>query len=597
MVGMQPNLLDRWQEVDIVKNKTSASKRLINYAKMESKNLTGGIICTFIRTALEIVGPLIIGHLLNNYIKKGMTKEDFKSIGLFLILYLLVYIVAGLFSRSTVLFFERASNGITLHVQKDIFNHVQSLPISYFDSLPAGSIVSRITNDTNKLKVMFQNALGDMTTSGIMVITMFIVLLVNHTRVALELLILLPIVILIFYDLRRKYRKYTTEIRRLTSTINADINENIQNMEIIQAYNKEDLIKKEFDETNQSIWDNEFEMTKVRSYGGYRAMDIVSYFASAIVLIYFGVGRITGKYQVDVGSLYIVLNYVNKMMSSLTTIVTWFGELEQSYASAKHVFDLFELEPEPELPEKLNNIEGEVQFEDVYFAYDEEYVLKDINFRVPYKTSAAFVGSTGSGKSTILNLILNFYSPQEGIVSIHGQDIKNVNKLSLREKMAVVLQDSFLFEASIRDNIKLDDNFSDMEIKEALRAVGGDRIISRGIDTMIKEGAKNLSQGEQQLVSFARAYIREPKLLILDEATSNIDTETESIIQKGIEKLKENRTTLIVAHRLSTIKDVDMIYVLSKGKIIEKGNHEELMNLSGFYRSMYEEQMEDKVEV
>ena len=291
-----------------MKNKTSASKRLINYAKMESKNLTYGIICTFIRTGLEIVGPLIIGYLLNNYIKTGMTKDDFVSIGLYLILYLAVYIVAGIFSRSTVLYFERASNGITLHVQKDIFHHVQSLPISYFDSLPAGSIVSRITNDTNKLKVMFQNALGDMTTSGIMVITMFIVLLVNHTRVALYLLVLLPIVILIFYDLRRKYRKYTTEIRRLTSTINADINENIQNMEIIQAYNKEDLIKKEFDETNQSIWDNEFEMTKVRSYGGYRAMDIVSYFATVIVLIYFGVGRITGKYQVDVGSLYIVLN-------------------------------------------------------------------------------------------------------------------------------------------------------------------------------------------------------------------------------------------------------------------------------------------------
>nr|WP_300408460.1 ABC transporter ATP-binding protein [Lagierella sp.] len=591
---MPLSLLDRWQGVDIVKNKNSASKRLFGYAKRESKNLTLGIICTFIRTGLEIVGPLIIGHLLNNFIKKGMTKDDFLSIGLYLVLYLLVYMISGYFARKTVIFFESASNGITLHVQKDIFKHVQSLPISYFDSLPAGSIVSRITNDTNKLKIMFQNALGDMTTSGIMAITMFLMLLIRHTRVAVYLLVLVPIILWIFYDLRTKYRKYTTEIRKLTSKINADINENIQNMEIIQAFNKEDLIKEEFDSTNQAIWDNAFEMTKVRSYGGYRAMDIVSYFASIIVLVYFGIGRITGNYQVDVGSLYIVINYVNKMMGSLTTIVTWFGELEQSYASAKHVFDLFELKPDPVLPEKLGNIEGVVEFKDVYFAYDKDYVLKDINFKVDHKSSVAFVGSTGSGKSTILNLILNFYSPQKGSILIDGQDIKNVDKISLREEMAVVLQDSFLFEATIRDNIKLDDDFTDEEINNALEAVGGHRLVKRGLDTPLKEGGRNLSQGEQQLISFARAYIREPKLLILDEATSNIDTETESIIQKGIEKLKEDRTTLIVAHRLSTIKDVDMIYVLSKGRIIEKGNHKELMDLSGFYRSMYEEQIEEK---
>ena len=591
------NLLDRWQGVDIVKNNNSASKRLLDYAKRESKNLTLGIICTFIRTDLEIVGPLIIGYLLNNFIKRGMTRDDFISIGLYLLLYLLIYMISGYFARKTVVFFESASNGITLHVQKDIFKHVQSLPISYFDSLPAGSIVSRITNDTNKLKIMFQNALGDMTTSGIMAVTMFLMLLFRHTRVALYLLVLVPIILWIFYDLRTKYRKYTTEIRKLTSKINADINENIQNMEIIQAFTKEDLIKEEFDKTNQGIWDNSFEMTKVRSYGGYRAMDIVSYFASIIVLVYFGLGRITGNYQVDVGSLYIVINYVNKMMGSLTTIVTWFGELEQSYASAKHVFDLFELEPDPVLPEKLKNIEGVVEFKDVSFAYDKDYVLKDINFKVDYKSSVAFVGSTGSGKSTILNLILNFYTPQEGRILIDGQDIKNVDKTSLREDMAVVLQDSFLFEATIRDNIKLDDNFSDEEINNALIAVGGDRLVNRGLDTQLKEGGRNLSQGEQQLISFARAYIREPKLLILDEATSNIDTETETIIQRGIEKLKEDRTTLIVAHRLSTIKDVDMIYVLSKGKIIEKGSHSELMDLSGFYRSMYEEQMEEKENV
>ena len=336
-------------------------------------------------------------------------------------------------------------------------------------------------------------------------------------------------------------------------------------------------------------------MTRVRSYGGYRAIDAISYVGTVLVLLYFGIGRITGSYAVTIGSMYIVIDYTTKIFNNISTVVTRFGELEQSYASATHIFDLLKLESMEELQGQLEDINGEVKFEDVYFAYKEEDVLKGIDFQVNSGETIAFVGSTGSGKSTIINLILNFYSPRSGNIYIDGKDIRNINRNSLRQHMAVVLQDAFLFETDVKDNIRLDDNrFSDADIEQALIDVGGAYLVKRGIDQKILESGNNLSQGEKQLISFARAYIRNPKILILDEATSNIDTETEKVIQEGIKKLQEDRTTFIIAHRLSTIKDVDKILVLNKGRIIERGNHESLMALDGFYKNMYDEQVRNQ---
>ncbi len=248
-----------------------------------------------------------------------------------------------------------------------------------------------------------------------------------------------------------------------------------------------------------------------------------------------------------------------------------------------------------ELDGELKDIKGDVKFEDLYFAYDKDDVLRDVSFQVESGETIAFVGSTGSGKSTIINLLLNFYSPRLGNIYIDGRDIKDINRNSLREQMAVVLQDAFIFETDIKSNIRLDDeSYSDEDVEKALIDVGGQALVKRGIDQRVFEKGNNLSQGEKQLISFARAYIRNPKILILDEATSNIDTETEKVIQRGIEKLKEDRTTFIIAHRLSTIKDVDKIIVLHKGKIIERGNHESLMGEDGFYKNMYDEQMRNQ---
>lgn len=576
------------------KNKI-AKEKLVGYAKDEKKSLLSGLLLSLVRTAMEIIGPLIIGFILNNYIKLDLEREGFIAIGLLLVFYLIVYLLSGLFSNLALVSFEKAANKIAFSVQKDVYEHVTELPISYFDSLPAGSIVSRITNDTNKLKMMFRLILADMTTSTIMIVSLFGMILLTNFFAGLMLLVLLPIIYMIFNDLRNKTRKYTTLNRIYISDINSSINENIQNMEIIKAFNKEEYIKDEFDKINEKIFHTNLEMTKVRSYGGYRAIDIVGYLATVIVLLYFGLGRITGIYPVTIGSMYITIDYVTKIFNNISTVVTRFGELEQSYASATHIFDLLDLEKAEELEGELGEVRGDVKFEDVYFAYDEEDVLRAIDFQVESGKTIAFVGSTGSGKSTIINLLLNFYSPRLGNVYIDGKNIKDINRNSLREQMAVVLQDAFIFETDIRDNIRLDKiEYTDEDVKKALIDVGGEALVRRGIDQRIFEKGNNLSQGEKQLISFARAYIRNPKILILDEATSNIDTETEKLIQKGVEKLKEDRTTFIIAHRLSTIKDVDKIIVLHKGKIIERGDHESLILQDGFYKNMYDEQMRNQ---
>lgn len=570
-------------------------KKLWNYAKGESKTLSIGLFLSIVRTSLEIIGPMIIGYILNNYIKQNISRADFIEIIKLLVLYLVVYILCGLFSNLALISFEQAANKIAFNVQKDVYRHMTKLPISYFDNLPAGNIVSRITNDTNRLKMMFQLILADMTTSAIMIVCIYGMILVVSFPVAILFLILLPIIYIVFKDLRSKTWKYTSLNRQYVGDINASINENIQNMEIIQAYNKEEYIKKEFDYINKNIFKTGLEVTKVRSYGGFRAIDALSFVGTILVLLYFGIGKITGMYAVTIGSMYISIDYVSKIFNNIKTVVSRFGELEQSYASASHVFDLLKLNAVETLPEKIKDIKGHVRFEGVYFAYEENDVLKGIDFDVKSGESIAFVGSTGSGKSTIVNLLLNFYSPRLGNIYIDGKNTKNISRNSLREQMAVVLQDPFIFETDIKGNIGLDeDRFSDEDIKKALMDLGGESIVKRGIHEKIFEKGNDFSQGEKQLISFARAYIRKPKILILDEATSNIDTETEKIIQKGIQKLRENCTTFIIAHRLSTIKDVDKIIVLNKGKIIERGNHQSLMEEDGFYKNMYDEQMRNQ---
>ena len=574
-------------------SKKESYNRLKNYALNEKKYLFIGFIFSFFRTILEIIGPMIIAYLINNVLKNKMTDKDVKLISLLLALYFIVFIVTGILLNRSRVYFQISANKIASRVQKDVYDKVSTFPISYFDNLPSGKIASRITNDTNKLKTMFQLLFSDIINSLILIIGLYITLLFTDTIAALMLLILMPIVYIIFKTYLNKTYAYTKEIKIFTADINAKINEYIQNMEIIQVFNREGFIFKKFDKINKKIYDINIELSKLRSYSGYRAMDIIQFLAIIIVLIYFGIGSITKIYLVTVGSLYMAIDYTTKIFNNINTIIMRFGDVEDAFSSANHIFELLEMDSMEKLEEKNIDLESDINFDNIYFSYSNEDVIKDLSFKVKSGSSIAFVGQTGSGKSTLINLLLNFYSPRNGKITIGDVDINKIDRNKLREDMAVVLQDAFLFKDTIKENIKMGESFSDKEVINSLKKVGGEKILQRGIDSMLLENGSNLSQGEKQLIAFARAYIRDPKILILDEATSNIDTETENIIQKGINELKKDRTTFIVAHRLSTIKNVDKILVLSHGKIIEDGNHDQLMNKNGIYKKMYLKQIKE----
>lgn len=566
------------------------SEKLKMYSMKQSKELVIGFVFSFLRTSMEILGPIVIGYVLNEFVAKNNISGNFLTIIKYLAIYLVIYVACGIFSNLSMIYFELAANNVTYFVQNDIYKHINELPIEYFDNLAAGSIVSRITNDTMRLKIMFQLILADIATAAIMIIAIYIMMVVTNIKVSLMLLILFPLVFLIFYDYRYKSAKHNKRIRHLVSKINANINENINNMEIIQALNVKKTIKDKFDKINKEIFSNNLALTKLRSYGGYRAIDIIGLLSTVIILFYFGYGQITKNYPVTVGRLYIIIDYTSKIFSNVSVIVTRFGDMEQAYASASHIFDIMKLDTIEKSDGVIDKLEGNIEFKNVYFAYDKNDVLKNVSFKIPKSTSAAFVGTTGSGKSTILNLILKFYDVKSGEILVDGVNINDLNEDVLREDFAVVLQDPFLFETTLKENITLDKDYSDEEVINALEELGCYTLLKKGLNEQIKEKGSNLSQGERQLISFARAYIRNPRVLILDEATSNIDTETEQIIQQPLEKLKYSRTTLIVAHRLSTIRNVDKIFALSNGKIIESGTHDELLEKDGFYKQMYDEQ-------
>lgn len=575
-------------------NEKKNYNKLKTYALDEKKSLLIGFIFSFFRTILEIIGPMIIAFIINDVLKSKLTPQSYKKIAILLFIYFIVFVLSGILLNRSRVNFQIAANKIAAKVQKDVYDKVSTFPISYFDNLPSGKIASRITNDTNKLKTMFQLLFSDIINSSILIIGLYITLLFTDTIAALMLLILMPIVYLIFKTYLNKTYAYTKDIKIYTADVNAKINEYIQNMEIIQVFNRENYIFKKFDKINRKIYDLNIKLSKLRSYSGYRAMDIIQFLAIIIVLIYFGLGSITNIYIVTIGSLYMAIDYTTKIFNNINTIIMRFGDVEDALSSANHIFELLEMKSMEKLENKKINLENDIYFDDIYFSYDNEDVIKGISFEVKNGTSIAFVGQTGSGKSTLINLLLNFYSPRKGKIYIGNTNINKVNRDLLRKDMAVVLQDAFLFNASIKDNISLGEDFTDKEVIESLKKVGGQKLLKRGIDSKVLENGSNLSQGEKQLISFARAYIRDPKILILDEATSNIDTETEKIIQEGINELKKDRTTFIVAHRLSTIKNVDKIIVLSHGKILESGNHEQLIQNNGEYKKMYLKQMKEK---
>lgn len=571
----------------------STSQRLTRYAMYFKKPILLGLFFLTIAVFTELVGPFIAKHIIDNYMTIG--RIELKPITWLLLVYLLLAIATAVLRYFMYIYLQMGANRVVQKLRKDVFEHIQTLPIQYFDNLPAGKIVARVTNDTEAVRNLYVQVLSNFATSLISIAGVYIALFILNWKMALLALGMVPVVYLWMILYRKVASKYNDVIRTKIADINAMINESIQGMTIIQAFRREQQMTKEFDDMNNEHYAYERKLLFLDSATSFNLVNTLRLLMFTIFIFYFGTQSFTATEVISAGTLYAFVDYLTRLFNPITNIVNQFSQLERSLVAGKRVFEVLDINGEPVSEKSLPRYKGNVAFEDVSFAYkNDEYVLKNLSFEAHQGETIALVGHTGSGKSSIMNLLFRFYDPSKGKITIDGIDITSVPRQTMREHMGIVLQDPYLFTGTIASNVSLNNpKISRKKIETSLKAVGGERVLANlpnGYDEPVIEKGSTLSSGQRQLISFARALAFDPAILILDEATSNIDTETEEIIQHAMDVLKKGRTTFIIAHRLSTIKNADRILVLDRGKIVERGTHDELLAQGGIYEKMYQMQ-------
>ncbi|MBT2690777.1 ABC transporter ATP-binding protein [Bacillus sp. ISL-47] len=520
-------------------------------------------------------------------------RPEIPKIFKLLAFYFGMLVIAAFFQYGQRFYLQKSANRIIQKMRKDVFEQIQRLPIGYFDNLPAGKVVARITNDTEAIRELYVTVLATFFTSAIYISGIYIALFILNAKLAAICLILLPILYVWTVVYRKYASKYNHVIRSRVSDINGMINESIQGMNIIQAFSREKETQKDFEKLNTEHFTYQNKLLSLNSLTSHNLTAVLRNIVFVAFIWYFGGESLNASSVISLGMLYAFVDYINRLFQPVQGIVNQLANLEQALVAGDRVFRLLDDEGIDVSDKQIPRYKGNVIFDHVHFGYKEnEYVLKDINFEAKHGETVALVGHTGSGKSSIMNLLFRFYDPQEGRIMIDGIDIKEVPRQELRKHMGIVLQDPFLFTGTIASNVSLDDpNISRETVEKALKDVGADKIfkhLEKGFDEPVIEKGSTLSSGQRQLISFARALAFDPAILILDEATSSIDTETEMVIQEAMNVLKKGRTTFIIAHRLSTIRNADQILVLDRGKIVEKGNHDELMRQNGKYYQMYQ---------
>ncbi|MEC0310336.1 ABC transporter ATP-binding protein [Paenibacillus lautus] len=512
----------------------------------------------------------------------------YKLVGLFLICLLISMITV--FGRTYWL--QSAANRVIQKLRTDVYAHIQRLPVNFFDNLPAGKVVSRVTNDTEAVKDLFVAVLSNFSSGAVYITGVYVALFLLDVRLGLISLFVIPMLIVWTILYRKFATKYNTVIRSRLSEINAIINESIQGMAIIRVFRRQKATQEEFEALNADYMAHQNKMLNLNSFTTHNLVNVLRNVSFVVVLWYFGSASLNGAGIVSIGVLYAFVDLLGRMFQPITGMVNQLAALDTSIVSAKRVFELMDETGEKVTDGSMPRYLGNVEFQNVSFAYKKDYVLKDISFEARQGQTVALVGHTGSGKSSIINLLFRFYDPQKGTITIDGQPVTDIPKQWLRKHMGIVLQDPYLFTGTIASNVSLGDpGITRDQVEQALRDVGADRLLAhlpQGFDEPVLEKGSTLSAGQRQLISFARALAFNPAILILDEATANIDTETEALIQEALEVLKRGRTTFIIAHRLSTIRSADQILVLHRGEIVEQGSHDELMALGGRYFKMYQ---------
>lgn len=571
-------------------------KRLLGYAMEYKWMFASGILLMILMVGFELLGPFIAMIILDNHIKVGGNSIELTPIFKLLGLFFAIKVLHAIFSYFQTVILQKSGGLVVRKMRNDVFSHVQKLPIRYFDDLPAGKVVARITNDTETILEMFSVVLPLFMVSALTVGTVTVIIFTINVWTGVMMLIFIPVVISWMILYRKYSNDYNHNKRERNSDMNAMINESINGMPIIQIFNRERQIEEEFGELNDDYVKNSKRLINLESATGENLLESFRSLLFAIMVYIFASGFLNDAQALSVGTMYVLVDYITRFFNPLYNIIGQLNIFEEARVAAVKVFELLDARAEEQDDGELGEFTGAIEFRDVSFSYDgRDNVLDDINIEAAAGETVALVGHTGSGKSSIINLLMRFYDPDEGQILFDGQDTTEISKQSLRQKMSIVLQDPFIYSGSLLYNIRLNnEDISAEAAVDALASVGGGELLGRmeqGIHTELAERGSTLSLGERQLISFARALAFNPKVLVLDEATSNIDSETEQLIQHAMKIVSRDRTTFIIAHRLSTVQHSDQIILLEDGRIAEHGDHAALMKAGGEYSRMYEMQV------
>ena len=603
------------KETNDIQYKGNAFLRLMGYLKPYIKTVLICFVLVSILTALDLYKPMLIGDAIDVYITQETATEaltpDQRWEGILKTgaLYIGVMLVAFVCNRLQYLMIQEMGQRIVYTLRMELMEHVHSLSMRFFDTTPVGRIVTRITNDTEAINDLYANIIVRLFRNVIKVIGLIIVMLMLDVKMALLSLVMVPVVAALTFVFRRLSRRCYQVVKTRVTALNTFLSEHLSGMRVIQIFNREKEKCDEFDQKNKSLYDAGFREMMI--FGIFRPLIYLSSIVATAIILGGGSSQVLSG-VISIGTLYMFTQYISQLFQPIQELAEMFTTLQSAIASAEKIFTLMDVEPivkEKENPVKPAAIKGRIEFDHVWFAYEtkdgetptaenagsENWVLRDVSFVIEPGQKVAFVGATGAGKSSILNLIGRYYDIQKGAIRIDGIDIRDMSREQIRAAIGQVQQDVFLFTGDIKHNIRLrDEDISDAAIREAAHHTNASHFIERlpnQYDERVTERGSTFSAGQRQLISFARTLAYDPTILILDEATANIDTETEQWIQDAVKTLMDGRTSIMVAHRLSTIQHCDRIIVMHHGKIRESGTHQELLEQDGIYKKLYQLQL------
>ena len=566
--------------------------RIYRYLKPEMARFVGAMLLILLNVVLDIILPLFVSQITNNLKSDGINVE-------FIVGMAVAYLAIGVFNQAFLVWesmlLQKAGQNIIYTLRNEVFSHIEQLSQNQFDEMPVGSLVTRVASYTASMSDLFTNVIVNVIKNMLTVVGVYGIMLYISWQLSLVMLAFIVVVFITSFVFRNVVKKVFTKERQYISDLNTFLNENLSGMKLIQIFNRQQKKELEFLEKNENLRKSRYKV--VLAFGIYRPFITLLYISSIAVTFWLGM-----EFGLDAGMIVAFYLYLSRFFNPIQNLADQLNNLQKAITASERLFNLLDVKPEIRDREDavaVDKFEGKIEFKNVWFAYKgEDWILKDVSFVINPKETCAFVGATGAGKTTILSLIVRNYEIQKGQILIDGRDISTIDIHSLRKGIGQMLQDVFLFSGTVRSNITLnDESFGDEEIEAACKYVNADTFISsqeHGLDEEVIERGENFSQGQRQLLSFARTVLHKPQILILDEATANIDTETEVVIQKSLENIRNIGTMLVVAHRLSTIQHADQIIVLQNGRIIEKGTHQQLLKNKGYYHKLYELQFENR---